>query len=283
MITLKETTYDRQTLYEEVWKEPVLIVAKRYGVSDVALHKICKRLKVPVPGRGYWSRLRAEEKVKREPLPAYEGPQRIIVRRNEEPVQNPQGERSELLSFLDDATRATVFEVIANLAVPEELTKPHPLVAEAQKRLRSQKPGNNSPLLSPGRDGLDILVTRDTLDRSLRIMDTLIKGLETLGYPALISDGHTVVHIRGEKLPIRLVERTRQVDHVLTPEELEKKRKYQYWLAPRYDHLPTGKLTLTIGSFWGQKRNWNDGKKQRIEACLGKVIIALLQAAEDER
>ena len=29
--------YKREVLYEEVWAEPVSTVAKRYGVSDVAL------------------------------------------------------------------------------------------------------------------------------------------------------------------------------------------------------------------------------------------------------
>ncbi|NLB96602.1 MAG: hypothetical protein GX785_12955, partial [Armatimonadetes bacterium] len=36
--------YERDKLYEEVWSEPVTAVAKRYGVSDVAIHKTCKRL-----------------------------------------------------------------------------------------------------------------------------------------------------------------------------------------------------------------------------------------------
>lgn len=31
--------YEREKLYEEVWAEPVQIVAKRYGVSDIALRK----------------------------------------------------------------------------------------------------------------------------------------------------------------------------------------------------------------------------------------------------
>ena len=34
-----DVTYDRVKLYEEVWAEPVRTVAKRYGVSDVALAK----------------------------------------------------------------------------------------------------------------------------------------------------------------------------------------------------------------------------------------------------
>ena len=44
------TSYDRDVLYEQVWAEPVRDVAKRYGVSDVALAKACRRLSVPAAG-----------------------------------------------------------------------------------------------------------------------------------------------------------------------------------------------------------------------------------------
>ncbi len=64
--------YERQKLYEEVWKEPVLVVAKRYGVSDVALAKACRKLAVPLPPRGYWARVRARNAPSRPPLPPYE-------------------------------------------------------------------------------------------------------------------------------------------------------------------------------------------------------------------
>src|SRR5471032_2560736 len=40
--------YERAKLYEEIWEEPVTTVAKRNGVSDVALRKICKQLAVPL-------------------------------------------------------------------------------------------------------------------------------------------------------------------------------------------------------------------------------------------
>jgi len=65
--------YDREKLYEEVWKEPALIVAKRYGISGVALGKTCRRLGVPLPPRGYWARIRAGRRVPPQPiLPPYE-------------------------------------------------------------------------------------------------------------------------------------------------------------------------------------------------------------------
>jgi hypothetical protein len=43
----------RETLFEEVWKEPMTTVAKRYDVSSNFLARICERLNVPRPARGY--------------------------------------------------------------------------------------------------------------------------------------------------------------------------------------------------------------------------------------
>ena len=75
--------YEREKLYEEVWKEPVLVVAKRYRVSNVALAKACRKLAVPLPPRGYWARIRAGQKaLLRLPLPlTYENPAIQTTRR----------------------------------------------------------------------------------------------------------------------------------------------------------------------------------------------------------
>ncbi len=56
----KTVTYDRQKLYEEVWSEPMRKLAPKYGVSDVALSKTCKKLNIPKPGPGYWTKVHAE-------------------------------------------------------------------------------------------------------------------------------------------------------------------------------------------------------------------------------
>ena len=47
------TPVSREALYEEVWTDAVTVVAPRYGLSDVGLVKICKKLGIPVPPRGY--------------------------------------------------------------------------------------------------------------------------------------------------------------------------------------------------------------------------------------
>jgi len=66
--------YDREKLYEQVWKVPMRTLAKEYGVSDVALAKACRKLHVPHPGRGYWEKKAANKPVEdRPPLPPVEG------------------------------------------------------------------------------------------------------------------------------------------------------------------------------------------------------------------
>jgi hypothetical protein len=66
--------YDREKLYEQVWSTPVHILAKEYGLSDRGLAKVCSRLRIPVPGRGYWAKRAAGKPVlKRSPLPALNG------------------------------------------------------------------------------------------------------------------------------------------------------------------------------------------------------------------
>jgi len=64
--------YDRAALYEQVWARPVQEVAKSYGISDVGLGKVCRKLRVPVPPRGYWARVRSGYRARRPPLPKLE-------------------------------------------------------------------------------------------------------------------------------------------------------------------------------------------------------------------
>jgi len=59
--------YNREELYQKVWDRPVQKVAKDFGMSDVGLAKVCRKLFVPLPGRGYWARKAAGKKVGARP------------------------------------------------------------------------------------------------------------------------------------------------------------------------------------------------------------------------
>ncbi len=65
----KGMSVSREELYELVWAEPMTKVALRYRVSSNFLARVCDRLRVPKPGRGYWARLAAGEAVEKPPLP----------------------------------------------------------------------------------------------------------------------------------------------------------------------------------------------------------------------
>lgn len=59
----------RKSLYDLVWSEPEVQLAKKPGVSDVAIGKYCRSADIPVPPRGYWARQEAGQSVSKIPLP----------------------------------------------------------------------------------------------------------------------------------------------------------------------------------------------------------------------
>ena len=61
-------TFTRQELFDLVWSEPTRTIAKRYGISDVGLAKVCRRVDILLPPRGYWAKVAAGKRVKKPSL-----------------------------------------------------------------------------------------------------------------------------------------------------------------------------------------------------------------------
>jgi hypothetical protein len=56
-ITRQQKLITREELYKQVWETPMSRLGKEYGLTDNGLRKICARLNVPCPPRGYrWCR-----------------------------------------------------------------------------------------------------------------------------------------------------------------------------------------------------------------------------------
>lgn len=66
----RELRFDRPALFERVWTVPVETLAKEWGLSGRGLAKACRRLRIPVPPRGYWARVAAGQRLSRPPLPS---------------------------------------------------------------------------------------------------------------------------------------------------------------------------------------------------------------------
>lgn len=65
----RQLRLDREALFDRVWSVPVERLAREWGLSGRGLAKACRRLRVPVPSRGYWARVAAGQRVRRPQLP----------------------------------------------------------------------------------------------------------------------------------------------------------------------------------------------------------------------
>jgi hypothetical protein len=266
--------YERAKLYEEVWAEAVTTVAKRYGISDVALRKICRRLAVPLPPLGHWAKVAAGKRPPTPPLPRYSGPIEIVRQRyiSDEPVE-PDPEHLV-------ARREFEAKPENRIVVSETLDTPHSLVAATERALRRPKTRDARAVPAAERRALDIAVSGASLPRALRIMDALLKALDTRGMPLQIEpDGkrHSYVKLQGEQLAIRLVENTSRSEREPTEEERRYKKQHGYvYLPNRYSYQATGVLKLGVVGYGSDLQNVvADGKHQRVENRLNDFIVKL--------
>jgi hypothetical protein len=65
------SAWNRVELYKEVWDQPLVKLSRKYRISDVRLGKVCRKLQIPHPGRGYWAKRKAGIPIERLPLPEF--------------------------------------------------------------------------------------------------------------------------------------------------------------------------------------------------------------------
>ena len=278
--------YNREKLYQEVWEKPVTEVAKRYKVSDVAIHKVCKSLNIPTPGLGYWAKVKAGKPVKQTPLPHSDKAEtKTGIRTGLEP--RPKTAAAGL-QFLPPEDQSAVLSVAAQIMLPDENSRMHPKIIAHRKKVASwQKESRNKDpyWIRRNKDRMPFLadtVSEATLPRVCRIFDALIKAMEPLGC-SLTDDLKFVVN--GETVFLSIVESQDKVEHVPTREENmqllkyeEEKKKYSLASKPnirKYDYVYNGQLSLRVGS----EKSIRDAKANVIEDRLGDVILLLYQAS----
>jgi hypothetical protein len=118
-------TVRRDKLYEEVWTTPLRHLAKQYGISDVALGKICRKLNIPRPGLGYWAKIEAGSPHKRVPLPARA--EITVVEIHPTPPTETEAEREIRIQ------REAQIARFAHFRVPDTIERPHSLTRHTQR------------------------------------------------------------------------------------------------------------------------------------------------------
>lgn len=181
----------RAELYENLWAAPTTHLAEEYGISDVAIGKICMTYKIPKPKRGYWARKQNGHKVKPRRLP--------------KPDWNPEIRFTGYLGappIADDDARAEVLRLIElmsapgfSVEVPKEQKKLHPVLAKAREaEMQEQEfdfenvPLVDHALIRPGPGRLDYETVIALHRRAWRILNALLFFLESHGFAACVSE-----------------------------------------------------------------------------------------------
>jgi hypothetical protein len=149
------------------------------------------------------------------------------------------------------------------------------------------------------------------IERAMLIMDTLLKAMESEGMKVIIPEAdpkktscsgtwynqrsnypsppshqnETQVRVEDEVLKIRLEEKVRQRDHVLTEKDKRELKRWEHHYMPKYDFFPSGILMLRILEMEGTgvRNTWSDTGTRRLEELLNSFLAGLVTAAFEKK
>ena len=258
--------WNRDELYKEVWAEPVQRVAERYGVSGNAIGKVCRKMNIPVPGRGYWAKKDSGQHVTQRPLPPMKNVPELW--KPEPQPKTPPPPPDPEFDEIDRRMAAGDFEPSATR------TKRHPLVERA-KELLSSSTGENSlrRLHVYGQDILNIRVSKAVLSRALNLFNSLSDVAERIGGSVRLttrwSNKVTIFAAAGGEAELRIREKLTMVKN------MNKER----WSGGYYNSFePAETLILEItADAGGLKTEWKDKPNLPLESQIPAIIATLMK------
>lgn len=175
----------RQELFDLVWAEPMIAAAKRFNVSGSYLARVCSRLNVPRPARGYWAKLAVGKAPAKPTLPE--------ARVGDEITWDPDGGLPEVSRII----RPTPITKKRNrkATASAESSSQHELIAGAKNLFLAGRESRWSNYLKPAKKLLpEIHVTKSALDNALELADALFKQLEQRGHRVTLASVGEHIH-----------------------------------------------------------------------------------------
>ena len=293
-------TIKREELYEEVWSVPIVQLAEKYGLSDNGLRKVCKRLDVPMPERGYWAKVAAGHKVKKTPLPVaakttatqvWSGPKR----------EDSAADRADAVWLKEreafEADPANVIEVVAKgkrwhgaiAPLRADLEKE---AKEIEKARKAQEQYEKWPEWRKQREsGPDRMawfwyeragqlfptthrasVVRLSLAqyrRGLAILNAVAVAAVRRGFAVILDEkqGRIVLEDHGSRLALRMSEKTEQ--------RTRKVRRYDGKMEDERYRVPTGQLRLFVERGYGKVWSCEESSETPLESKLNSFFAGV--------
>lgn len=247
-------------------------LAAQYGISDNGLAKICRRLDIPYPPRGYWAKKAAGKQVTRSALPAPDKgtPLEVTITptlQSSKPHVLPPDIREVFNAARSRAEKS---------AVPNRLINPHPIIAswvadherrkQEARRKRDPWMGSTLPKAFTASDR-----------RQHRILSALFKELERQGGKIKEEDGQLIVEMNGEPIRCQIREKQKQIRRSLTEDEKRWRLSGKDW---KQELEPTGKLVFTIKDSLqnGLRREWLENDAKPMEMLLPGIVATFVAA-----
>ncbi|AHW62305.1 hypothetical protein SAMN05444285_1166 [Draconibacterium orientale] len=267
---MEKIVFTRKELYELVWSEPLSRLARKYNISDNGIRKRCKKMNIPLPKAGHWSKIQHGYKVIVPKLPGkYEGENETILC-----YRDKDGNYVEKVDVVTPQTKLK--HELQNdpqlpLTVPEKITRFDSLIAQAKKSLQKKSSGvyNYEGMRATERGEINIMVSESNIDRALYFMNTLIKLFRARKHNIIIEDNETYAVIFGEKLPIKFKEKAK----------ISYETSTYGWRSRTYH--PSGKLAFVHDNRPYNQKEWLDGKKP-LESRLAEILAYFETYAKKE-
>jgi len=273
----KAKFFTRQELYDLVWEEPRTHLAKRIGLSDVAIAKACRKAGIPMPSTGHWAKKAAGKRVSKVPLPPRDpgvddeiklGGHRYDYGRHwtdaevcEMAPQPPVFEESL------DEVRQRVKGRLGKVAQPRSLKEPHRAIARLleEDEVRREKANSSSFSFSWDEPKFD----SPTEKRRLRILSGIFVAAGKCGARGVINskDAREVGVTVGDQF-VRLN---------LETLDSGKKAKAQMGCARE-------RFRLAVGHSWHRHGPeplvWEDSSERDLESMLPEIVLELILMGE---
>lgn len=252
----------REELYRRVWESPVTRLAAELDISDVGLSKACRAHAIPLPPRGYWTKLQHGKSVTRPALP----PSAV----NDVVIDAPRHR-------LSSPIKHTKPELTNEVRVFFEPLEANRMLSQYAERTRQHLRGlkTSSPVLrTSDKNQFDCRVSRAAIDAACQLLDALEGVAPAFGGEFKPGEKSVEFVYQSQAVAFRLTEQCTTVEQYVPG------KKYATWERPDVSYTFSGKFTLEITGYFEGRKKWSDGKRQRLTDVLGEFMQGLVEAAK---
>ena len=261
MVQEPKRKFTRQELYNLVWGKPVSRIAKDYGISDVALRKICKQHDIPLASNKWWAAQIHGGHVEQTPL-SDNGTNATITMPFREIDEQAVNRNRELKAKASSA---------ANVAVQEGRTQTplNPVAKAMIAELRAVKPTDRGYIFLESESSFKFGIPKFVLPRVEALLAGLIPAILAMGYEIETTKDGARILAEGYSIPLYIRDISKRI---------MVKSRWGDGLEASFE--PSDRLTVLVNDLGGGRELYpqkaiTDTPRVKVENKIDAIVLAL--------